>query len=553
MSQSQKKRLLVAINIDDKSIELAHVQRGFGAWSFYFLAKIALYWSGFINFDVFYNFVFAGFLLIPLRQKSLHVLRSLLAFPAAVALLYYDSWLPPIKRLIEQPEIFQFTNEYLLELLLRFVNWHLLGVGLIVIIIYSMLAQWLRMTSWALLALLLVALSNIPSMPRLSWADTSGNNIAQNLNVTPLATEPRIGDIDSLLNQELESFYQNEKKRTTQFSLPNIDAAKFDLLVINVCSLAWSDLEVSQLEQHPVFAKMNIMFDNFNTATSYSGPAVLRLMRASCGQPAHDALYKQADQQCYLFENLKQLGFSDSSALNHTGEFEGFIDQLSFAGITSSPLIPKVIRPTLKAFDGTPIWGDYDTLKLWWTARLNTKAPAAALLYNTITLHDGNREATADGGSRSSPYAKRAKKLLDDLDIFMTELEASGRQVMLVFVPEHGAALEGDRMQISGMREIPTLEITHVPVGVRFIGMESIAPRETLHISTPSSYFALSELVARVLSRDTFEQSQVDWQALISDLPETQAVSENSGTVMMQHQGDSYIRLGNRDWVKYVR
>lgn len=538
-----------------QGLHSAYVWRGFGVWNFYFIVKLALYWAEYIKFDVFYNLILAVFLLVPLRYKGLHIFRNILVLPIAIALLYYESWLPPIKRLIEQPEVLQFSNEYLLELVLRFINWHLLGVGLILVIIYLFLAQWLRMTAWTLVALLLVALPSIPSLPSLSW-DAATENVTQRLNIatqSPLPKQPRSADINTVLNQELELFYQQEKSRITQFSLPVADAAPFDLLLINICSLAWSDLKVSELMQHPIFAKMDIVFDDFNSATAYSGPAVLRLLRASCGQSAHEALYKQADTQCYLFENLKRLGFTDSAALNHTGEFEGFLDELSLAGMTAPPFVPKKLRPALKAFDGTPIWDDHDTLKLWWSDRLKSNAPATALLYNTISLHDGNREATADGGSRSSPYAKRAKKLLDDLDVFMTELEASGRQVMLVFVPEHGAALEGDRMQISGMREIPTLDITHVPVGVRFIGTKSARLKETLHVTTPTSFLALSELVARVYSGDMFDQAQVDWQALAANLPETQAVSENSGTVMMVHQGISYIRLGNRDWIKYVR
>lgn len=478
----------------------------------------------------------------------------MLALPIAIALLYYDSWLPPFKRLLEQPEVLNFSSEYLLELTLRFINWQLLGAGLLFLMVYLFLAQWLRMTAWSLLALLLVALPSIPGLPRLSWQDAT-STVAQRLNVStenPVATEPRRGDINTLLNKDLELFYQAEKSRQTTFSLPLADAAPFDLLLLNICSLAWSDLEVSQLLQHPLFAKMDIVFDNFNSATAYSGPAVLRLMRASCGQPAHDALYQQADSQCYLFENLKQLGFADSAALNHTGEFEGFVDELGLAGISSKPMIPQGLKPKLKAFDGSPIWGDYDTLKLWWLDRLQKNSPAAALLYNSISLHDGNREATVDGGSRSSPYAARAKKLLDDLDAFMAELQASGRQVMVIFVPEHGAALAGDRMQMAGLREIPTTEITHIPVAVRLLGHASVAPHETLHISTPSSYLALSELISRVISRDIFAQSQTDWQALTLDLPETQAISENSGTVMMAYQGATYLRLGQRDWVKYA-
>jgi len=48
-------------------------------------------------------------------------------------------------------------------------------------------------------------------------------------------------------------------------------------------------------------------------------------------------------------------------------------------------------------------------------------------------------------------------------------------------------------------------------------------------------------------------QENIDWPELVVDLPETRVVSENSGTVMMTYQGEPYIRLGERDWVKYAR
>lgn len=530
--------------------------RGLGAWNFYFLAKLSLYWTGFINFDVFYNLIFAAFLLMPLRPPALHVLRNICALPIGVALLYYDTWLPPIARLIAQPEVLQFSNQYLFELTLRFINWNLLGVGLVFLVVYLFLSQWLRLTTWTLLALLIVALPRFSGIPSISWDDTR-ETISQRLNIQGADPAVRAASgsrsLNDTLNQELERFYQSEKNRTISFSLPVADAVSFDVLLLNICSLGWSDLRVSELEQHPLFSKMDIMFDSFNTATSYSGPAVLRLMRASCGQPAHDDLYKPVDNQCHLIENLNTLGFTDSAVLNHTGEFDGFIDELNLAGFTAPPLIPKSTKPKLRAFDDSPIWGDYDALNLWWTDRLLNDKPAAVLLYNSISLHDGNREVTADGGSRPAPYPKLAQTLLDDLEAFIAELEASGRPVMVVLVPEHGAALEGDRMQISGMREIPTPDITHVPVAVRFLGMQSKPPATQLRVVAPTSYLALSELISRAISRDIFDQPQVDWQSLIADLPATQAVSENSGTVMMFYEGSPYIRIGKRDWIKYER
>ncbi len=61
------------------------------------------------------------------------------------------------------------------------------------------------------------------------------------------------------------------------------DAQPFDVLIINICSLSWSDIEAVGLMDHPLWKHFDLLFKNFNSATSYSGPAAARLLRASCG------------------------------------------------------------------------------------------------------------------------------------------------------------------------------------------------------------------------------------------------------------------------------
>lgn len=532
--------------------------RGLGLWNLYFLAKIGLYWGGFINYHAFYNIVFAAGLLLPLRPLWLHRIRHVAAIPVGVALLYYDSWLPPFRRLLEQPEVLQFSNDYLLELLNRFINWEMVGAGLVLLVAYLFLAQWLRMTLFTLIALIWVALVNIqiPGLPSLQWSTDSPlmATMPRDPNTDAPAAQPSAKNrsMNEILDEELALFYQTEKERKVRFSSPADDAIPFDLLFLNICSLSWSDLEVVQLLEHPLFKKMDIVFDDFNSATSYSGPAVSRLMQANCGQLSHDDLYEESPKQCSLFSSLNELGFDTSAALNHNGQFQGFIDEITSEGSLANPLVPTNLSPVLRGFDESPIWSDYDTLNLWLNNKNQSQSTKpSALLYNSITLHDGNREATVDGSGRSSPYQKRAQKLLDELDGFMNQLERSGRQVAVVLIPEHGAALEGDRMQISGMREIPTPDITHVPVGVRLIGAKAALPESTIHVTQPTSFLAIAELVAELISSNAFEQSTLDWEALTTNLAQTRLVSENEGTVMMEYEGVPYVRLNGKNWIKY--
>lgn len=536
--------------------------RGLGVWNLYFIAKFLLYWFGYIKFHLLYNSLFAAFLLMPLGPSWVHGIRNFLAIPAGIALFYYDTWFPPFRRLLAQPEVLHFSNDYLIELLGRFINWDLLAAAFILLIAYFFLVQWLRMTTFTVLTLVGIAVAQWAQ-----WSDTNSlplqkGQVAQyhvesqaevTENNVPLNDKKlTFTNLNELLNTELERFYQFEKQRKVDFEPFNPDATPFDLLFLNICSLSWDDLSLVGLEQHPLFKKMDIIFENFNSATSYSGPAVSRLMQANCGQQPHDDLYEPVGKECSLFSNLEALGFEAEAVLNHNGQFQGFIEDIKKEDAFTDPLVPTQLKPALRGFDQSPIWSDYETLQLWLdTKKAERKTRPAALLYNTITLHDGNREATADGSSRSAAYDSRAQRLLDELDEFMDQLERSGRKAIVVFIPEHGAALEGDRMQIAGMREIPTTGITHVPVGVRLIGAKAPHPKSPVQIKESTSFLAVAELVSRFIKQSIFDNDYIDWQGLTNGLQKTAVVSENEGTVMMVYEGVPYVRLDGKNWVRY--
>ncbi|MGM3367036.1 cellulose biosynthesis protein BcsG, partial [Escherichia coli] len=80
-------------------------------------------------------------------------------------------------------------------------------------------------------------------------------------------------------------------------------------IILNICSLAWSDLDEVGLRQNNLLDHMDVVFDDFNSATAYSGPAAIRLLRASCGQTSHTALFDPVPAECQLFSNLQRLGF----------------------------------------------------------------------------------------------------------------------------------------------------------------------------------------------------------------------------------------------------
>ncbi len=532
--------------------------RGLGGWNLYFLAKFALLWFGYLNFHALPNLVFMAFLLMPIPSQRLHRWRHYLAIPIGIALFYHDTWLPGINSILSQgSQLAGFSAQYLLELINRFINWQMIGAAFVLFIAYLFVAQWVRVTVFTVAALVWLNIVNIAGpavslLPATSTAAAGGAN-------TPATSALAAGDAapaDSLpptsanLTAYLNQFYEREKGRATAFpaTLP-ADAQPFDLLVINICSLAWADMEAVNLQNHPLWSKMDIMFDSFNSATAYSGPASIRLLRASCGQLSHHDLYQPVNQQCYLFDNLAKLGFKQQLMLDHSGVFGNYLKELREQGDMQAPLMSQAgIGNELTSFDGEPIYNDLELLTRWLDQQQKTGDARTATFLNVIPLHDGNRLV---GSNKSADYQPRAQKLFDQLNTFLDQLEKSGRKVVVVIVPEHGAALVGDKMQMSGLRDIPSPNITHTPVGIKLVGMKAPHQGSPLQIKTPSSYLALSELVSRLVDGKVFSESSVDWQALTQGLPQTPVISENDNAIVMQYQGKPYIRLNGGDWVPY--
>lgn len=526
---------------------------GLGLWNIYFLGKFILLWAGALDFQLLPNLLLATVLLLPLPRWA-HYLRTTLAVPTSVALFYHDTWLPPFRRVLEAPSVLDFSADYLLELAGRFIDWQWVGGALLLVFAYLLLAPWLRFTTLSVAGLLWLSVLALPLPASRIFGDSPvAQALAGTATVAGQGAASVQGAPDNVaLEAYLSDFYRSEAARHVRFEPAKKDNP-FDLLVINVCSLSWDDLQTAGLNEHPLFRRMDIQFDNFNSATSYSGPAAIRLLRANCGQNSHAGLYQTTGDQCLLFDNLARLGFSNELALNHNGRFDGFLDEIRTQGRLPAPLFgTERFERSLVAFDSSPIWRDREVLERWWRQRQANTAGRISLFYNTITLHDGNRVVQTDGLTRSADYSERAQRLLDDLNAFIDRLEGSGRRVVLALVPEHGAALHGDRLQIAGMREIPAPSITHVPVGVKLINLPLIDRSGLLRIASPSSYLALAELIARLQAGPTEGQTAYDLARLTRDLPQTAWVAETAGSVVLDYAGAYYLRTREGgQWAPY--
>ncbi|MEO8296629.1 MAG: cellulose biosynthesis protein BcsG [Burkholderiales bacterium] len=528
-----------------------------GYWSFYFLAKLGLYAAQLIGLNWWANLVFAMALAWPLIHPRARFWRHVAAVPVAIGLLWHDSNWPGASRLLSQwSAVSEFSGQYLVELAGRVISWQVvvalvLGAGL-----YSLVMRRLRLGVVAVAVLAAVPLLPHPGSVGLpeGLAPTMGSPAPV---PGSAAAAPAVAAYDPLTPPQLDKlllqFYDTEQARSVVLEPRAARTPPFDIVVLSVCSLAWDDLAASGLDASRFFARFDLLFRQFNSVASYSGPAVLRLLHAGCGQPRQHALYEPTEANCMVFQRLEQAGYRSSLLLNHDGHFDHFAEQLAqLGGLGLRPTDPSGAPVAMHSFDGSPIYSDIDLLSRWWQRDSAAKADGRprALLYNTISLHDGNRLPGSASTSSLQTWKPRAARLMADFERFFAMVERSGRPTVVVFVPEHGAGLRGDALQISGMREYPTPRITHVPVGLALLGFGP-RPAEALQIRVDqtASYSALFAALAVLLQRD--ERSP--WETLAAfaqALPPLEWVAENERTLILRHDSRTYLRTDG-DWQQY--
>ena len=508
-----------------------------GWWNFYFIAKLALFALGLVGLHLVANLAFAA-ALFALATPRARRFRPWIGVPVAIALLYYDSWLPGFSRVVSQAGLVAgFSGAYLMELAARFVNVKVLAVLAVAFAAWFAAARFVRLDVVVVAATVALGVALAPPRPAADEARPAAGAEA--------APGPRTPDA------LLADFFRTEALRSVAFARPPEASPAFDVIFIHVCSLSWDDLEAAGLDKHPLLASFDIVLRRFNAVSTYSGPAAIRFLRGACGQTPHRGLYVAAQPQCLLMPGLEGAGLEPQLVLNHDGHFDDFLGNVRAQGVKAPPLPLKGLAAPLRAFDDSRIYDDGAVLGRWLEGRAKSKAAREAVYYNTVSLHDGNRLASDPGVKSSETYKQRLAKLLDDVHGFMGKLAASGRRAVVVVVPEHGAAWRGDAMQIAGLREIPTPAITLVPVGIRVIGPDARRTGEALQVADPTSFLALSHIVSRMLARPPYGAEGFRPADYTSGLPLTEFVSEGE-TATILRRGEAYLIRQEQDpWKEF--
>lgn len=523
---------------------------GLGVWNLYFLAKFALATAGRLELSILWNALLLAALLVPMKGRALRILRGCVLAVAAFLLAWSESWLPGWESIRGNAGgIAGFSPAYVLELALDFINWEMVGWAALGCLLYWLLKDAVRVT-----AVTLAWFAGIVAAPLAGLLSTPAEAPAE----AAAAEAQTAGAQDAKTVAEwYDAFLAYEKERRAELpaGIPEKDTP-FDVLLLNICSLSNDDLAAAKLDHHPTLDRFNIRFDRFNSATSYSGPAALRLLTGACGQPSHEELYGGRRTECETMNRLSALGFGQHLMMDHAGEYDDFLQTLRDRTGLAAPLESKgaAIPVRYMGFDDEEISDTLGLLRFWQrrTARTaRSKEVRSVTFMNLIALHDGNR---LPRHGRSEDFKPRAQRLLDDLGVFMRELDRSGRRVMLVVVPEHGAAVRGDRIQGPRLRDIPTPSVTQVPVMVKFFGVKGLSTAP-LHVAAPSSYLAVTSLIGRTISTNYFGKrgGSVPLTELVRDLPETNLVSENGQAKVTVLKGTEYLRRGDGDWKVMTR
>jgi len=121
--------------------------RGLGWWNVFFACEFALAACDYLSLSVLYNALLFFVLLLPVANRKLSIVRHVLAAVGAAVLVYSESWLPGLDSITTNAaNIAGFSASYIKELLWDFVNFEMVGWGIVIALAYLVLRNWIRLS-----------------------------------------------------------------------------------------------------------------------------------------------------------------------------------------------------------------------------------------------------------------------------------------------------------------------------------------------------------------------------------------------------------------------
>jgi hypothetical protein len=471
-----------------------------GLWSAYFAIKLLFYAQGAIDFHVGLNLGFAAFTALEPANSRQRLAKNLIAVPVGVLLLYDDSYLPPLTVLLAQASLH-------LRLLAAF-DWRLTVEAAAVLGLYELARRKLRLSTFVFIGILAVLL-----VPRGSSVAESTSAV---LALPPAgavtrqrAAPPNLAP--GALDARLAAFYAQQAAIHLDFPRMAPDAVPYDIIILQVAALSWSDLRTIGQSEDPLFDRFDVLLTGFNSAATDPASAARRLERGLCGQPDEALLQAPAARDCRMLDALERAGFT-------------------------AQVLPG------SAADGAPADRDFARLSEWLARRRLDPTPRVALYTRLATL------AQDDAADAPASYAGRFARFSGDLRRFLEALAGGGRHAIVVVVGENGAALAGDARQPPGLREIPTPAVTLVPAGVVLVNAAHRGAWVQQRVAEPTSYLALATLLARFVANDPFDTQDLSLADYVRDLPASDFVAVHGGATVLEVAQRFMVRSSDGRW-----
>ena len=216
------------------------ILRGFGWFNVFFAAEFLLAAGDWISLNLVLNALLMVWLLVPLNRPALALGRNVAGWIAALALIYAESWLPGLESLTANAKNIQgFSWDYLTELAGDLVNWQMAAWLVVLAALYLFLRNWLRLSVFTVLYF--AAGVVLPwAWQELRPADVTDETAP----ILEAKTDAGAAD-NAAVAQWHTAFLDYEKNRRARLpaGLSEKDTP-FDILILNICSLANDDLEI---------------------------------------------------------------------------------------------------------------------------------------------------------------------------------------------------------------------------------------------------------------------------------------------------------------------
>ncbi|MFZ4631797.1 MAG: cellulose biosynthesis protein BcsG [Patescibacteria group bacterium] len=490
-------------------------------WSLYFLLVFSLHLLGIIAAHAFFNLFLIIFIFFPISERLKKIrlwelIKNSVAIILAIVLLWHESYLPSFSVLWNFLTVnsLQPSSAFVWHFILSIFNFKLIAFFLS-LLLFSYLISFTRLRKYS--SIFFIIFFFVVGFT----------------------------EVKSLKDNLLGNFYSDEAKKN--ISLINNPESEYDIVILQLCSFSWDDFDYASLDMKPFFKQFDFVFTNFNSAATYSNPAVLRLLRSTCGQVSEGNLFAEANKECYLIDSLRNIGYSTYTSINHDGYYSGFRDAILKYGHADTPLDNSQLKAKENSFDNTPVYSDKEALNLWSVTREKDNNKKSALFYNSITLHTGGYYVDGEYLPSVDQYNLALNNLTSDLDSFFSDIKKSNRRTIVIVIGEHGAALRGSAVQTATVREIPLPSITQVPVAIKIFGpgFNESSEIKTSYINERVSYLALSELLKRLLLINPLDSANLNQASLLNNLPKTDLVSENQTGTILQNNGGLFYKLNN--------